>query len=67
MRSDLLSATQEIAVKFIKEAEVSSLVEKISRSASTGSAINLSEMLGSLSSNVAGRCTLGSTYEGGGW
>ncbi|KAK9119875.1 hypothetical protein Scep_017968 [Stephania cephalantha] len=61
---DLLSIKRVHSYKFIREAEVSSLVEKISRSAPTGTRIDLSEMLSSLSNNVVARCTFGSIYEG---
>ncbi|KAK9108254.1 hypothetical protein Syun_024265 [Stephania yunnanensis] len=58
---DLLSVKRVQTYKYIREAEVSRLIEKISKSASV---INLSEMLSSLSNNVVARCTFGSAYEG---
>ncbi|KAK9117344.1 hypothetical protein Sjap_016291 [Stephania japonica] len=57
---DLLSVKRVQTYKYIREVEISRLVEKIAR---TASVINLSEMLSSLSNNVVARCTFGSAYE----
>lgn len=65
---DLLSVKRVQSFKFIREEEVSLLIEKVSNSCKSSSPlngfpINLSEMLGALSNNVVSRCTFGRKYE----
>ncbi|OVA20568.1 Cytochrome P450 [Macleaya cordata] len=61
---ELLSIKRVQSFRFVREEEVTVLIQKISSSCSRGDVINLSEMLLTVSNNIVSRCALGAKYEG---
>lgn len=62
---ELLSMKRVNSFRWIREEEVGLMIERISRSSSMGTAVNLSELLLSLTTDTMTRVALGKKYERG--
>ncbi|KAF9594438.1 hypothetical protein IFM89_031040 [Coptis chinensis] len=60
---ELLSIKRVQSFSFIREEEITNMIEKISHLCSEGATINLSEMLLGLSNDIVSRCVLGRKRE----
>lgn len=59
---NLLSNKRVLSFRAVREEEVKSMMNKITESSSSSSVLNLSEMLATLTVDVASRITLGKKY-----
>ncbi|KAF6156802.1 hypothetical protein GIB67_033271 [Kingdonia uniflora] len=62
---ELLSVSRVQSFKYIREEEVALMIQKISRSCSMQTPVNIAEMALTLSNNLACRCALGTKSEDG--